>query len=95
MQIGSIVVVLPVPKDYIVPWVKWLPTDDGKTPYIIRSSDMCPVSGEIFRFEEGIMGFNPINKIESGMPKKYLREILPPEDISEHIEEIMSESITV
>lgn len=91
MKPGTIVVVLPLRykiAEDLKSYVKWLPQDDEKTPYVIRGENYCPISdSRIFYLEEGVIGYNR-RGMEIGLGIKDLREILPPEDISEVIEEI-------
>ena len=99
MKPGTIVVVLPHNIDPMMVkegWIKWYPVTDEKTPYVIRSVTTDPaLRTPVYHLEEGIIGYNPhINK-ELGLNKECLRELLPPEDISEEIEEIMSEPVAL
>lgn len=98
MKPGTIVVVLPLRhkiSESAMSLVKWLPQDDEKTPYMIREEVLCPVSNSrTFYLEEGIIGYNCCGD-ELGLGIDDLRELLPPEDISEEIEEIMSEPLTI
>jgi len=76
-------------------YVKWIPQDDEKTPYVIRGESVCLVNNcRIFYLEEGIIGYNP-NGDEIGIAINDLRELLPPEDISEVVEEIMCEPVAL
>lgn len=76
MEPGSIVVVLPC-KDKIqpkfLPFLKWFPTDDEKTPYMLKT--IRPDHGEVFvTFEEGVIGLcTDGSEIELNI--KYVREI--------------------
>jgi len=91
MQVGSIVVVLPfeVDEEYKSD-VKWLPVMDEKTPYMIRTMERV-ITGNIgVSFEEGVIGVNNYGN-EYLVHIKYVREVLPPEDISLEIEEMMTE----
>lgn len=83
MKVGSIVVARKCePDDEIKPFVKWLPVMDEKTPYTIRTIDVGSRSGALgATFEEGIIGETRA-KGELIFPLDYLREILPPEEIS-------------
>lgn len=92
MKPGTIVVCLPliVSKDHI-PYIKWLPVMDEKTPYMIREiTTISHVSQTpIAYLEEGVIGIHPYNKREFGFPLDYLRELLPPDSISEEIQEVL------
>jgi len=95
MKVGSIVVCLYVDasedkdKD-----IKWLPVMDEKTPYMIRSIKNNCASGSIgVLFEEGVIGLLPSGS-ELQFPIEKVREILPPENISEQIEEFMKQPVT-
>lgn len=75
MKEGSIVVVLKLPKlqGRIASLVKWLPTDDEKTPYMIRELRKDITGIVVARFEEGVIGYNNMN-MELGIPIEYLRD---------------------
>lgn len=92
MKVGSIVVVLPF-KDKIdssvISYVKWLPADDERTPYMIRDIEICNDGSMSAVFEEGIIGY--IRNKELSLAAEYIREIQPPEDITEIIEEALCE----
>lgn len=91
MKVGSIVVVKPIPIGWALPFVKWTPIQDEKTPYMVREV----VNGELgigIYLEEGVIGYGP-DDLELGIHVEYVREVLPPEDISELIEECISEPI--
>jgi len=95
MKVGSIVVALTMPPlpDKSKPYVKWLPVQDEETPYMVR--EIFEDDEPLIRLEEGIVGYNPETGVEYGLPMKYFREILPPEDISEVIEECMLSENTI
>ena len=99
MKPGTIVVVIPHdinPSMTRLGWIKWYPVMDEKTPYMIRSINTDPLfKTPVYYFEEGIIGYNPNNRLELGLNIECLRELLPPEDISEQIEEIISETVTL
>lgn len=88
MKVGSIVVVLPLPKvvESVAHLVKWLPVSDENTPYMVRSIFDDKNKDVLVTLEEGIVGYNT-DGIEFGIPIEYFREILPPEDLTELIEE--------
>lgn len=92
MGIGSIVVIKPHQEIILfslIPHIKWYPVCDEKTPYIIRDIKKCPFNGLIgATFEEEIIGYNGYEK-ELGIDLKLLTELLPPEDISEKINNII------
>jgi len=90
MKPGSIVVCRKIAVgDINEPYVKWLPQMDEKTPYMIRDECMCEGTKEVVVFfEEGIIGYN-IHNYELGFPLSHIREILPPEDIAEQVEDMM------
>lgn len=91
MKPGSIVVCLPVETHpnwiYVV---KWLPAMDEKTPYMIREILEAQDGTIGVYFEEGIIGYNSRNQ-ELLFPANSVREILPPDEISEEIKEIVYE----
>lgn len=91
MKPGSIVICLFVEThpDWN-PYVKWLPKMDEKTPYMIR--EILESDNNIIGvyFEEGIIGYNSRNQ-ELLFPISHVREILPPDEISEEIKEIIYE----
>lgn len=63
---------------------------DEKTPYMIREflpSEVTANGISGVYFEEGVIGY--YNGIELAFPANAVREILPAEDISEQIEEII------
>ena len=99
MKPGSIVVVLPFePVDQYKPFIKWLPVADEKTPYMLRNvmPSEYDVSGIMCNFEEGVIGYDPLNPgVELCIGASKLRELLPPEDISEMIEEIQTDFVTL
>jgi len=88
MKVGSIVVVKPIGKvpDKYKHVVKWLPTQDEQTPYMIRQIGKFE-GGKGVMFEEGAIGYD--NSQEIMLHVRFVREILPPEDISEQIEDMM------
>lgn len=97
MKPGSIVVVLPLPDFKPTPndGVKWLPITDERTPYVIRQFDNSSNCGTpCATFEEGCIGHHPTTHEEYAWDARYLREIAPPEDISNFIEEMMCEPVT-
>lgn len=80
MQNGSIVAVKKLPElsSSMKRLVKWLPTDDERTPYVLRDGEVY--NGEmLFRLEEGVIGHNDL-KQELGIPQKYFIELIPPEE---------------
>lgn len=84
MKPGSIVVVLPIgptPPQYTI---KWLPKDDEKTEYVIRSIH----STNTVTFEEGVIG--KCDNIELGLNIKFVREVQPPEEVD--IQALLKES---
>lgn len=87
MQVGSIVVVLPlhIPPECIPDPIKWLPVQDEKTPYMVRSIDHLK-HGVSVCLEEGVIGYSYTGG-EWGIRPEFLREVLPPEDLTEFIEE--------
>ena len=91
MKVGSIVVVKPIPASSIDHLIKWKPIQDEETPYMIRGIDTYngETSGERILcviFEEGIIGYHS-DGLEIYLKKDYVREILPPENLEEFIEE--------
>lgn len=97
MKAGTIVVVLPFGPIHpaFKARITWLPVADEKTPYMVRGSEICPVFGvRVYFLEEGIIGYNE-NGDEFGIEEKLLRELLPPEDISEVMEEIQTDFIAL
>lgn len=96
MKEGSIVVVKKLPSeldDRIKDSVKWLPIDDQKTPYVLRDGEL-EYGKMIWRFEEGVIGYNPFTKIEWGIPSDLLIEILPPEE-QVNVQELVQELVTI
>lgn len=86
MQPGSIVVVKPFKVQKIaLPYVEWLPIQDENTPYMIREI-FSEFGQEFVRFEEASIGRDTRGN-ELGLSINYVREILPPEDITEVIED--------
>lgn len=83
MQPGSIVVVKQVPLGHWAPFIKWMPIQDEKTPYMVR--DIREDSGSVI-LEEGIIGYSP-KGVELSILRHYVREILPPGDLTKIIEE--------
>ncbi len=92
IQPGTIVVCLKASADpQMAQYIKWLPVMDENTPYMIR--DFIPASQvwdkvDAVTFEEGIIGHIP-NGGEIYFPASLVREILPAEDISEEVEDMM------
>lgn len=89
MQVGSIVVVIPgkIPKEFI-PYVQWMPISDEKTPYMVRGFNKY-ISGDVgVLLEEGVIGYG-YDGVELGMAQEHLREILPPEDITDQVEDLI------
>ena len=81
MQNGSIVVVKKLPEfsQETMKSVQWLPTDDERATYVLRDGVM--EDGEqLFRLEEGIIGYNPNNQLEWALPIRFFIEIMPPEE---------------
>ncbi len=89
MKIGSIVVCMPAD---VQPGlhIDWQPIQDEKTPYMIR--EVVTLLGNLspthVLFEEGIIGHGTDGS-ELAFPISRTREILPPEDISEEVEDMM------
>lgn len=67
-----------------IPFVKWRPVCDEKTPYTVRACD-----GKCALLEEGIIGIHPLLNCEYGVNLEYLIELLPPENVE--IEEIIKD----
>jgi len=91
MKVGGIVVCLPIGTidSTQAGFIKWLPVQDKNTPYTIRGIDKSPISGRRgVTFEEGVIGHNKSGK-ELMFPIENIREILPPEDIAEEVEDMM------
>lgn len=87
MKVGSLVVVKPLPP--AISLVVWEPKDDESTIYTIRGIVHCPVYIEdVAFFEEGVLGYNTMGE-ELGIPLEWLREIQPPQDLTELIEECL------
>lgn len=92
MQNGSIVAVKKLPElsSSMRRLVKWLPTDDERTPYVLRDGVM--EYGEmIFRLEEGVIGHNDL-KQELGIPQSYFIELIPPEE-QVNVEELLKPEV--
>lgn len=92
MQNGSIVAVKKLPElsSSMKGLVKWLPTDDEKTPYVLRDGEMY--KGEmLFRLEEGVIGHNDL-KQELGIPQSYFIELIPPEE-QVNVEELLKPEV--
>lgn len=87
MRVGSIVVVRPVPQGRFAPYIKWLPVQDENTPYMVREI-RSESSGYGVLLEEGIIGYTP-KGVEIGIKMPYVKEVLPPEDIAEEVENMM------
>lgn len=88
MKVRSLVTLLkPTPdtSDYVKPFVKWLPVM-GEI-YTVRdlSEDACGSTKPHLVLEEGVLGFY-MGK-ELAMPVELFRELLPPMDLSELVEE--------
>jgi len=93
MRVGSIVVVKKLRiSDFQRKFIKWLPVDDEKTPYIIRSN-LVEKGVVMNTLEEGIIGYGQNGDIELHIEDFQLREVLPPEDINEEIQELLSEPL--
>ena len=81
MKVGSIVVVKPIPiGGPLASFVKWLPIQDEKTPYMVRRYEDNAVT-----LEEGVVGM--LGGEELLIKEEYVKEVLPPEDLTEFIEE--------
>lgn len=96
MKVGSIVVVKKLPSKLdsrIKDSVKWLPIDDQNTPYVLRDGEL-EYGQMIWRFEEGVIGYNPFTKIEWGISSDLLIEILPPEE-QVNVQELVQELVTI
>jgi hypothetical protein len=95
MRPGAIVVVTKCePHPSMMKHVIWLPVADSKTPYMLRevlSEDKMENGVVAVYFEEGIIGL--AYGTEIAFPIEWVKEILPPEDISEVIEECMMQTI--
>ena len=90
MKVGSIVVVIPNPMQANPDTpVKWLPKDDGETPYEIRGFGYSSF-GQIAFFQEGVIGMNAGREV--GITIKVLKEILPPCDFKE-LENAMNQKV--
>lgn len=92
MQVGSLVVVLPLHcrAGMITPAgnvLQWLPIDDGKTEYVLRSRTNNGTADDGWTFEEGIVGINKATMSELGIKEGWLKEVQPPMSIEELIEE--------
>ena len=81
MQNGSIVVVKKLPEfsQETMKSVQWLPTDDERATYVLRDGEIED-GVQLFRFEEGIIGYNPNNQREWAISIDFLVEIMPPEE---------------
>lgn len=91
MKINSLVVIVkPLPKTTIPPFIKWLPVDDGIHVYTIRDIRVDPdTNEECVYFEEGCIGF--CSEIEVGLEISYVREIQPPEEVD--VQQLVEESL--
>lgn len=67
-------------------FIKWLPIQDEKTPYVVRDI----IDGGVV-LQEGIIGV--MLGSELALRPEYVIELLPPEDISEEIKEIQVNSL--
>lgn len=85
MQVGSIVVVKKIGPSCYDHLIKWKPVDDNKTPYMVRGINDY---GSVI-FEEGVIGYWS-NGDEIHLKKEWIVEILPPEDITEQVDEMIS-----
>lgn len=97
MKNGSIAVVKKLPElaEHAKKYVKWLPVDDEKTPYVLRDGEEDIDGVFIYRFEEGFIGTNPFTGSEFGIPSDFLVELLPPEE-QVNVEELLeADLITV
>lgn len=92
MKPDSLVVVLPFPKDpNIMQYVKWLPVEDEETIYTVRSIE--EENGyERILFNEGVIGHLP-NEQEIGLYIKFVREVQPPMDLTEVLENTICQPI--
>lgn len=89
MKNGSIVAVKKLNLPYAARQAaQWLPIDDEKTPYVLRDGEMCD-GMMVWRFEEGVIGFNPYTKEEFGIGQEYLIELLSPEQ-QVNVEELIN-----
>lgn len=88
MKPGSIVVVKPVPYGQWRPYIKWVPVQDENTPYMVRQIRDEHEGEPGILFEEGVIGYTP-KGVELGIKMSYVKEILPPEDIAEEVEDMM------
>ncbi len=82
MKVGSIVVIKKFPPDLgpFAGHIMWLPIQDEETHYMVRSYASAGVA-----LEEGIIGY--YEGCELHIDSEYVREVLPPEDLAEFIEE--------
>lgn len=94
MKPGTIVVCLP--HEVLNGYVTWLPQLDEKTPYMIRDFFPTVLTGaeDSVTFEEGVIGYIPDGS-EIGFPTRYVREILPADEIPEEIKERVEEPMYV
>lgn len=91
MRPGTIVVCLP--HKPLNEYITWYPQLDKRTPYMIREflgkDRIQGHQDEGVYFEEGVIGVYNGNEI--AYPVRFLREILPPDDIPEEIKERVEE----
>jgi hypothetical protein len=97
MKVGSLVVVLQYPPGVRegfnnIPHMKidWIPVDDESTVYTVRAFQDNNEQDvpQVVLLEEGVIGHNVYSGIELGMPPFGLKEIQPPMELDELMEEI-------
>lgn len=89
MQVGSLVVcnteiLMEYLFEHVRPFIKWLPKKDHI--YVVRNILKDTDGTLCVQVEEGIIGYNSLNK-ELALGIEYYTEIQPPMDISELIEQ--------
>lgn len=95
MKIGSLVEYigpqLYKAEKHMLPLVNWFP--DYNTSYVVRGFADCPVlkGTRIVYLEEGVIGYN--EGFEIGIGTEYYRELQPPMDLSELLEETLLQEL--
>lgn len=87
MKVGSIVVVKSFAHNICEENRKittWMPVQDERTPYMIRDIIKDVNNHTCIRFEEGIIGYHS-NGLEIALKIDYVREVDPPESLTEII----------